>query len=142
MNTSVPTISWSPRIGREKILELYIKVASGNNDEELIDEVAQAFYNRCSDIIRICERRFACPRCQEELPHPHPPDTDLLCGNCGWQMTWREFFRTYQGKQLSVNADITDITRKFLDINTDYFVTFIKHLLILRFLIYDNLFPK
>jgi hypothetical protein len=29
-------------------------------------------------------------------------------------MPWREFSRTYQGKQLSVNADETTITRRFL----------------------------
>jgi hypothetical protein len=102
-------------VSREKILQLYIKVASGINDEELIDDVAYSFYNRCSDIIRIYERRFACPLCREELPHPHTPGNDLYCKKCGWQLSWQEFFRTYQGKQLSVNADITDITRKFLN---------------------------
>lgn len=107
-------VSWAPRVSREKILELYIKVASGNNDEDLINEIAQALYNRCSDIVRVCERRFICPRCRKEFPHPHPPGKDLVCGDCGWQMSWQSFFRTYQGKQLSVNADLTDITRKYL----------------------------
>lgn len=114
MDKSEAEVSWAPRVSREKILELYIRVAGGNNDEELIDEMAQSFYDRCSDIVRICERRFVCPQCQKELPHPHPPNKDLNCDNCGWQMSWQSFFRTYQGKQLSVNADITDITRKFL----------------------------
>ena len=30
-------------------------------------------------------------------------------------MPWQEHFRTYQGKQLSVNADVTDIPRRFLN---------------------------
>ena len=115
MNKSESTVSWAPRVSREKILQLYIKVASGINDEELIDDVAYSFYNRCSDIVRIFERRFACLQCREGLPHPHPPGNDLYCSNCGWQMPWREHYRTYQGKQLSVNADVTDIPRKFLN---------------------------
>ncbi len=114
MNESETAIPWAPRVSREKILELYIKVASGDNDEELIDEIAQAFYDRCSDIVRICESRFMCPQCRKELPHPHQPGKDLTCGSCGWKMSWKSFFRSYQGKQLSVNADITDITRKYL----------------------------
>lgn len=115
MNESSLPIRWAPRVSREKILELYIKVASGNNDEGLIDDIANSFYNRCSDIIRIYERRFACPQCLAELPYPHPPDRDLYCENCGWRMPWRKFFRTYQSKQLSVNADVTPITRQFLN---------------------------
>ncbi|HEY94232.1 MAG TPA: hypothetical protein G4O15_04790 [Dehalococcoidia bacterium] len=108
-------IKWSPRVSREKILELYIKVASGNNDEELIDEVASAFYNRCSDLIRIAERRFACPECHEEFRHPHQPSTDLLCNKCGWHVDWKTFYSTIKGKQLLVNVDLTDVTRKFVN---------------------------
>lgn len=115
MNKLSPLISWAPRVSREKILQLYIKVASGINDEELIDDVAYSFYNRCSDIVRIWERRFACPLCCEELPHPHPPGNDLYCSNCEWRMPWREFFHTYRGKQLSVNTDVTDVPRRFLN---------------------------
>ena len=68
MNDPETPIQWAPRVSREKILELYIKVAAGNNDEELIDEVADAFYDRCMDLIRIAEKRFACPVCRKELP--------------------------------------------------------------------------
>ena len=107
-------IKWAPRVSREKILELYIKVASGNDDEELISEVADVFYNRCADLIRIAERRFACPACHEELPYPHRPDTDLICDKCDWQMEWKEYYSTFKGKQLSVNVDLTDVTRKFV----------------------------
>ena len=114
LNESETPIQWAPRVSREKILELYIKVASGNDDEELIDEVADAFYNRCADLIRIAERRFACPVCHEELPHPHRPDTDLICEKCGWQMDWKTFYSTFKGKQLLVNVDLTDVTRKFV----------------------------
>ncbi len=108
-------IKWAPRVSREKILELYIKIASGNDDEELIDEVADAFYDRCSDLIRIAERRFACPECHEELPYPHRPDTDLVCEKCGWHMNWKMYYNTFKGKQLMVNVDLTDVTRKFVD---------------------------
>lgn len=115
MRESETQIKWAPRVSREKILELYIKVASGNDDEELINEVANAFYNRCSDLIRIAERRFACPVCYEELPHPHRPNTDLVCEKCSWRMDWRSYYSTFKGKQLMVNVDLTDVTRKFVN---------------------------
>jgi len=115
MNEPETQIQWAPRVSREKILELYIKVASGNDDEELIEEVANAFYNRCSDLIRIAERRFACPVCHDKLPHPHRPNTDLVCEQCGWRMDWKTFYSTFKGKQLSVNVDLTDVTRKFVN---------------------------
>ena len=115
MNKSNVAIQWAPRVSREKILRLYIKVASGINDEALIDEVADAFYRRCADIIRIYEKRFACPQCHEELPHPHPSHNDLYCGKCGWQMTWQDFYRAYRRKQISVNPDVTTITRQYLN---------------------------
>jgi DNA-directed RNA polymerase subunit RPC12/RpoP len=114
VNKPETQIQWAPRVSREKILELYIKVASGNDDEELIDEVANAFYHRCSDLIRIAERRFACSECSNELPHPHSPNTDLACKQCGWRMDWKTFYSTFKGKQLSVNVDLTDVTRKFV----------------------------
>ena len=115
MNEPETQITWAPRVSREKILELYIKIASGNDDEELIDEVANAFYDRCSDLIRIAERRFACPVCREELSYPHRWDTDLVCEKCGWHKDWKSFHSTFKGKQLSVNVDLTDVTRKFVD---------------------------
>ena len=115
MRESSLPILWAPRVSREKILQLYIKVASGINDEELIDDVANSFYQRCSDIVRILEKRFTCPQCHEELPHHHQPGNDLYCSNCRWQMPWRNFFRSYQGNQLSVNADVTTIIRQFLN---------------------------
>ena len=112
MNRLGPPISWARKVSREKILQLYITVASGVNDEELTDDVAHSFYRRCSDIVRIFERRFACPLCRGELPHPHPWGNDLHCSNCEWRMPWREYFLTYQGKQLSVNFDAP---RQFLN---------------------------
>jgi ribosomal protein L37AE/L43A len=108
-------IKWAPRVNREKILELYIKIASGNDNEQLIDEVANAFYDRCSDLIRIAERRFDCPVCRHEVPHPHRPNTDLVCEKCGWRMNWGSYYSTFKGKQLSVNVDLTDVTRKFVN---------------------------
>ncbi len=115
MSSLDPLISWAPRVSREKILQLYIEVASGINNEELIDFVADSFYRRCSDIVRISERRFACPVCKDEFPHPHPPEEDLKCTNCGWHTTWREHLLSYRGRQLSVNTQLTHIPKKFIE---------------------------
>jgi DNA-directed RNA polymerase subunit RPC12/RpoP len=108
-------IQWSPRIKREKILELYVKTASGNRDEELIDEIAVAFYNRCSDMVRIFEKRFTCPGCGRNLPRFERKEKELHCGNCGWRISREDLYETFQGKQLGVDPNNTTIVRKYLE---------------------------
>lgn len=44
MGVSGPQITWAPRVSREKVLRLYQEVADGINNQELIDDVAYAFY--------------------------------------------------------------------------------------------------
>jgi hypothetical protein len=45
-------------VPRAEILRLYEAIAQGILDEDLIDEVAYAFYARCQDMQRIAERRI------------------------------------------------------------------------------------
>jgi hypothetical protein len=40
-----------------------------------------------------------CPDCGYAFPHPHPWGEPVHCEQCGWQVTWRDYFATYQGKQ-------------------------------------------
>ena len=109
MTTSNVTISWAPRVSRQAIFRLYTQIARGIYDDALIDEVAYAFFCRCEDIVRINERRFACPACREELPHPHPwTGVPLTCARCGWSMAWREFAQTYKRKQMTGAYGIVD----------------------------------
>ncbi len=99
MTANVTKIRWAPRVRRQKIFRLYERVAQGIVDEELIDDVAYAFYARCQDMKRIAERRIVCPACRYEFPHPHPARQPVQCAQCDWQVTWRDYFNTYKGKQ-------------------------------------------
>jgi hypothetical protein len=86
-------------VRRETIFRLYERVAQGILDKELIDDVAYAFYARCQDMKRIAERRIICPACGYEFPHPHRTGKPVQCAQCEWQVAWRDYFNTYQGKQ-------------------------------------------
>ena len=88
---------------REVIRRLYEREAQGILDEELVDEVAFAFYARCLSIIAATEAylgRAACPVCDHVITHGHRSAEVLRCGQCSWEMTWREYRRSYQGKYL------------------------------------------
>jgi hypothetical protein len=101
-------IRWAPRVSRAKIFRLYGQVAQGILDNTLIDDVAYAFYARCDDMRRISERRIICPACNHALPHPHPPHKPVHCARCGWAVSWREYFASYQGKQVMAPTSVVN----------------------------------
>lgn len=95
-------IRWARRVRPETIRRLYTLHAKGMADEELIEKVGEAMYARCLSIRTVTRAhagRAACPRCGAEVPHEGRKDQVLRCG-CGWDTTWREYLKTYQGKQL------------------------------------------
>jgi hypothetical protein len=95
-------IKWARRVQPKKIRRLYTLDAKGIVDEELIDEIGYAMYARClaiRDATRAQFGRANCPRCRGEVKHSGNKDEVLACP-CGWSTTWREFHRTYKGKQL------------------------------------------
>jgi hypothetical protein len=103
MSAGSQAIRWAPRVSRELIRRLHETDARGIVDEELIDEVAFAFYARCQSIVTATEAyrgRAACPRCETTIPHSHRSDEVLHCANCAWHATWREYRKSYQGKYL------------------------------------------
>ena len=102
--SSLPT--WAPRVKPELIRRLYAGEAAGLLDGELLDEVFYAMRARCESILTVTEAsagRVQCPSCaalvlrrvgsgeQREM---------MLCAACGWTLTWGEYLKTYQGKQL------------------------------------------
>jgi hypothetical protein len=98
----LPT-QWARRVPRERIRRLYEREAQGVLDEELVDEVAFAFYARCRSIIRATEAyrgRAACAACANVIEHSHRSAGVLRCDRCGWETTWRDYRRSYQGKYL------------------------------------------
>jgi hypothetical protein len=96
---------WAPRVRPELIRRLYSGEAAGLLDEELLDEVYYAMRARCESIFTVTEAskgRVRCPTCDEIFTHPvGDKDQRMNCPACGWTLTWGEYFKTYQGKQLN-----------------------------------------
>ena len=93
---------WARRVPPHKIRRLYLLDAKGIVDVELIDEVGYAMYARCESIRTVTEvhaGRAKCPSCGEIVRHHWKKDEPLDC-ECGWSVTWGEYLKTYQGKQL------------------------------------------
>ena len=104
MEDGAHLLKWAPRVSRAKILRLYGNDAAGIVDEELIDEVAYAFYSRCQSISEVTEAesgRIHCPVCGAVFPRTGGDDEAVCCPFCGWRTTWKAFLKSYQGKQLS-----------------------------------------
>ena len=97
-------IRWAPKVRRDKIRRLYETDAQGIIDEELIDEVACAFYARCENILTVTEAsmgRVKCPCCGNIiLRHGVDKEQVLKCKECLWEITWGEYFQSYHQKQL------------------------------------------
>jgi hypothetical protein len=94
---------WAPRLPRALIRRLYELDAQGIYDNDLLDEVGWGLYHRCQSFIAAVEAvrgRAACPRCGAIVLHQVQPEEILGC-TCGWQLPWKDYFRTIQRKQLS-----------------------------------------
>ncbi|NLE46749.1 MAG: hypothetical protein GX620_18720, partial [Chloroflexi bacterium] len=95
--------TWAPRAPQWKIRRLYENDAIGLYDDELIDDVAYTLFARCGSFIMACEAtqgRASCPRCSRVIPHEWRKHELLTC-QCGWHLTWGEYFATIQHNQLS-----------------------------------------
>jgi ribosomal protein S27AE len=94
---------WAPRLPQALIARLYALDAQGIYDDDLLDEVGWKLWARCQSFIEAVEAsrgRAKCPRCGAIVLHHADPEEVLRC-ECGWQVAWREYFKTYQHKQLS-----------------------------------------
>ncbi len=104
MSTSEKSsISWAPRVPQALIARLYALDAQGIYDDELLDEVGWMLYHRCQSFRQAVEATRGlvhCPACRAEIVHRAQSDEILVCA-CGWQMPWREYFKTIQRQQLS-----------------------------------------
>src|SRR5512141_2734991 len=91
---------WNPRVKLRTIRELYLNDASGLRDKELVDEAGLGLLLRCQSIMeftRAIEGQVLCKRCALEgketilSRQSGRPDEQLLCHECGWQITWRVY---------------------------------------------------
>lgn len=97
-------IRWAPKVPRHKIRRLYETDAKRIIDEELIDEVAYAFYARCKSILtvtRASKGKVRCLSCGNIiLRETYEKEQILKCDNCSWEITWGEYWKSYHRKQL------------------------------------------
>ncbi len=99
-------VHWASRVNPILIRRLYQTDARGIVDEELIDAVGFALYARCESILQATEAHaghIICPECGTLVKRDGGPwlkDAILECAQCGWQVPWEEYFKTYQHKHL------------------------------------------
>lgn len=109
--------SWAPRVAQDKIRTLYANDALGIYDGDLIDEVGYALHARCRSFIAANEAVAGvatCPRCDNRIAHDGDKETLLVCGECGWWLTWGEYFSTIQRKQLSGAEPVLRLFREYV----------------------------
>ena len=110
MDKSRKDVVWSPRVSKQKLRLLYERVSKGIWDEELIDDVGLTLYMRCRDIVKIhrarTEMTVTCPRCERVgedtlIERPTGRETPMTCSTCGWSMSWMDYHRSFQRRQLN-----------------------------------------
>jgi hypothetical protein len=106
-------VKWSPRVPKAMIRRLYESEAAGLLDGELLDDVGIRLLLRCRDILAVHEARHGrvkCPRCERQGKETtvrrtsRARDELLRCPACSWQITWADYLRTFQHKQLSLGG--------------------------------------
>jgi len=110
----IPT--WAPRVTQEEIRRLYETDARGIYDEDLIDEVGYGLLARCKSFIEANEARAGrarCPRCSAAVTRACRKEELLRC-NCGWELTWAQYFKTIQHVQLSGAEPVLEQFRIFV----------------------------
>ena len=110
MNTGVSEIRWAPRVPKRKIQRLYESEASGMLDEALLDDVGISLYLRCQSVLTVGQAqkgKVQCPRCSNSgrktiiQRRSSRKEEIISCSQCPWSVTWGDYLKTYQGKQLS-----------------------------------------
>ncbi len=105
-DNGIKAVQWAPRIAPEKIRRLYESEARGVLEEVLLDDILIGLYLRCHSIMTATEAfygRVECPCCGAIISHPAQNSDKkyvLQCPTCPWQVTWGEYFHSYQHKQL------------------------------------------
>jgi predicted RNA-binding Zn-ribbon protein involved in translation (DUF1610 family) len=98
-------IQWASKVPQSIIRRLYETDARGIADDELIDKVGWALWERCDSILTVTAAHYGrvrCPACGTliERQQGSPADEQVICGACGWQVAWATYHQSYRGKQL------------------------------------------
>lgn len=109
--------TWAPRLRQSLIRRLYETDALGIYDDDLLDEVGWGLIARCESFIIAVDAahgRVHCPSCGQIVLHHADPEETLHCAGCGWEMAWRDYFKTFQHKQLSGAEPVLVLFREFI----------------------------
>jgi ribosomal protein L37AE/L43A len=104
-------------VPQHKIRQFYLNDAQGIYDDELIDDVGYALLARCESFIianDAAQGRVICPVCSATILHAGKSDEILSCEQCGWEVVWKEYFRTFQHKQLYGAEPVLELFRDFV----------------------------
>jgi predicted RNA-binding Zn-ribbon protein involved in translation (DUF1610 family) len=114
-------LTWADRVSRPKILALYEGHVRGAIDEQLLDEIAFAFYERCRDILTVsaaASGRVECPGCGVTVFRPDNASVNksisVECDECEWRMPWGDYQKTFRRKQL-MGGGAVDVFQRYID---------------------------
>jgi predicted RNA-binding Zn-ribbon protein involved in translation (DUF1610 family) len=117
MNDGYGKLRWASKVSRGKIRRLYTIDAQGIIDDDLIDEVGWALWDRCDSILTVTAAHYGhvrCPSCGTliERQQRWSADERVICETCDWQMPWAAYHQTYRGKQL-FGANAVDVFKQY-----------------------------
>lgn len=110
-------IRWAAKVPQWKIRRLYETDARGIIDDERIDEVGWALWDRCDSILTVTAAHYGhvrCPVCGTDIERqqPQPANERVICGMCNWQIAWATYHQSYRGKQL-FGANAVDVFKAY-----------------------------
>jgi hypothetical protein len=109
--------SWAPRVPQHKLRQLYLDDAQGIYDDALIADVGYGLLARCESFLAANEAargRAICPTCATIVPHASDKTEVMRCAQCGWELTWGEYFATFQHRQLSGAEPVLELFNDFM----------------------------
>jgi DNA-directed RNA polymerase subunit RPC12/RpoP len=104
-------------VPQHKIRQFYLNDANGIYDDELIDKVGYALLARCESFLianDAAQGRVICPVCSTTILHTGKSDEMLRCKQCGWEIVWKEYFATFQHRQLYGAEPVLELFREFV----------------------------
>jgi predicted RNA-binding Zn-ribbon protein involved in translation (DUF1610 family) len=98
-------IHWAAKAPQWQIRRLYQAEAQGMLDDEQLDAVGLALWERCDSILAVTAAHHGhvgCPSCGTVIARQQPPPADevVSCPSCDWSLPWAVYHRSYRGKQL------------------------------------------
>lgn len=94
---------WAKKVSPEKISRLYEQDAKGIYDDELVEDVGIGLYARCDSMIMVTSTNLGkavCIKCRTLMPHSYQNDQVLICPQCGWSITLKDYTSSFKGKTL------------------------------------------